>query len=167
MAAVPDFDVGVLEDPGALIAACLYWLQAQHRQIASPIYKSYGLSPQQASLLWQLVPESALSMGEVAERMGCELANITGIVDRLEKRGLILRTVGKDRRIKLLSFTEEGLKLRRDLIAELHTPPPWLGAFSPEQKSDLAELLMRAVRTAGVDPRDDLARNLISEPGVS
>lgn len=154
-----EFDVAVLDEPGALIAACLYWLQAQSRQTAHPIYKHHGLSPQQASLLWQLAPGELLSMGDVADRMGCDIANITGIVDRLEKRGLIQRTIGQDRRVKLLSFTPEGLALRRELVGALHMPPEWLDGFSSEEQGQLAGLLSRAVRIAGVDPRNNLPRH--------
>ena len=41
-------------------------------------------------------------------------ANITGIVDRLEKKGLVVRNRQRDdRRIILLTLTEEGAELGR------------------------------------------------------
>src|SRR5690348_953923 len=55
----------------------------------------------QAMLLRQL--GDALPMSETAGRLRCDPSNITGIVDRLESRGLIRRESGTtDRRVKRL-----------------------------------------------------------------
>ena len=41
--------------------------------------------------MWLL--EEPMPMGELARRLDCDTSNITGIVDRLETRGLITRAV--------------------------------------------------------------------------
>src|SRR5262245_48932021 len=70
-------------------------------------------------------------MREVAAEMACDSSNLTGITDRLEERGLVRREPDpQDRRVKLLVLTDEGERLRRELMRRLGTPPPAFGAFS-------------------------------------
>ena len=50
-----------------------------------------------------------MSMRQFAEHMGCDASNITGIVDRLEAKSLVVRTSDeKDRRVKLIRRTPDG-----------------------------------------------------------
>ena len=66
----------------------------------------------QAMLLRQL--GEAIPMKGAAEKMHCDPSNVTGIVDRLEARGLIRRQAGRtDRRVKHLVLTAEGQRLKR------------------------------------------------------
>jgi DNA-binding MarR family transcriptional regulator len=60
-----------------------------------------------------------LSCGEIGNRMITHDPDITRLLDRLEKRGLILRTRdNKDRRLVLTDITQEGL----DVLARLDQP---------------------------------------------
>src|SRR5258707_6094659 len=66
----------------------------------------------QAMLLKQL--GDALPMNEAAGKLHCDPSNVTGIVDRLEARGLIERQhLTTDRRVKQLALTPAGRPLRR------------------------------------------------------
>src|SRR6202158_848795 len=65
------------------------------------------LTSPQAMLLHHL--DDPLPMNEVAGKLHCDPSNVTGIVDRLEGRGLIERQhLTKDRRVKHLALTAEG-----------------------------------------------------------
>ena len=51
-------------------------------------------------------------MGELAEHLYCDASNVTGIVDRLEGRGLVERKPDpNDRRVKRLVLTPQGQTL--------------------------------------------------------
>ena len=70
-----------------------------------------GLSPMQAHTLRFL--QQPLPMSELADTLWCDASNVTGIVDRLEARGLVERRASPDdRRVKLLCLTDEGEVLR-------------------------------------------------------
>ena len=57
-------------------------------------------------------------MGRLARGLACDASNVTGIVDRLEARGLIERRPGaSDRRVKVLVITREGERLRATMLA--------------------------------------------------
>jgi len=92
-----------------------------------------------------------LPCGEIGNRMITRDPDITRLLDRLEKRGLISRSrENKDRRMVLARITPEGLKLLARLdepVEETHRRQ--LGHLRGERLRALAELLGAA--RAGVD----------------
>ena len=80
--------------------------------------KPHGLSPTQYNALRILrgAGPEGLPCSEVSARMISRDSDITRLVDRLEKRGLVARSRGKkDRRVVRASITGHGLKLLRSL----------------------------------------------------
>ncbi len=82
-------------------------------------------------------------MGRLAETLACDASNVTGLVDRLESRGLIVRQASPaDRRVKVLALTPTGARLREQLHRRMAAPPnpfsdspppsnaPWSGFWS-------------------------------------
>src|SRR5260370_13486805 len=83
------------------------------------------LAPVQAKALHELNVEPPISMRELAERLKSDPSNVTGLVDRLEARGLVERRPDPhDRRIKGLALTTAGARLRERLLARLYSAPP-------------------------------------------
>src|SRR5687767_4716177 len=69
------------------------------------------LSPAQVHVLHLIEPGQPLPMGRVAETLSCDASNVTGLVDRLESRGLVRRRPSPDdRRVKVLDLTPAGVK---------------------------------------------------------
>ncbi len=97
----------------------------------------------QAMLLRQL--GDALPMNEAAGKLHCDPSNVTGIVDRLEARGLIERQhVATDRRVKHLALTPAGRRLRRRVDAILSAAPGVSDLAAADQAALLA-LLTRSI----------------------
>jgi DNA-binding MarR family transcriptional regulator len=92
-----------------------------HREVAvlyGATARRFDLTLQQAELLVQLDTES-LSFGELARELGCDKSNVTGMVDRLVRRGLAVRqTDAADRRIAKPVLTAEGAALVAGIRAE-------------------------------------------------
>lgn len=102
-----------------------------------------GLTVPQALLLREL--SSPLAMNKVAGRLHCDASNVTGIVDRLEGRGLVERRVRPDdRRVKELVLTPEGWKMKRQL-EEVLTSTPGIGGLTSEDQTALRSLLARVL----------------------
>ena len=113
------------------------------------------LTPVQAHALRRLDPKRPLGMSALAEALYCHASNVTGIVDRLESRGLVERTPGTDdRRVKTLVLTQEGAEVRAKVIELLSEPPAALAALSPSDQRALRDILRRAVadETTTVSP---------------
>ncbi len=97
----------------------------------------------QAMLLRQL--GDALPMNEAAGKLHCDPSNVTGIVDRLESRGLIERQQGTtDRRVKHLALTRDGRRMRRRVETILSAAPGVADLPAPEQAA-LLRLLTRSL----------------------
>lgn len=73
----------------------------------------YGLTAPQLAALKAIGELQPVTIGGVARAIHLSQATLTGIVSRLEKRGLVTRTrSGVDRRSVEVSLTEAGLELR-------------------------------------------------------
>jgi DNA-binding MarR family transcriptional regulator len=90
-----------------------------------------------------------LPCGEIANRMITRDPDITRLLDRLEKRGLISRCrETRDRRMVMARITPEGLKLLGRLDEPVQTAHRrQLGHLGREQLRTLAELLQAARAT--------------------
>lgn len=121
------------------------FVRQKPRHIA--IAAEFDLSPMQAFALRLLEPGMPLAMSDLAEALHCDASNVTGIVDRLEARGLIARRgADHDRRVKMLVVTEKGAALRKRLLARLSEPPPEIAALSATDQRALRDILRRAQR---------------------
>ena len=102
------------------------------------------LSPAQCHLLNLIDPDRPMPMGEVAGAMSCDASNVTGLVDRLESRGLLQRTASKeDRRVKVLSLTPLGARVRAALLQRMTSSPPTLERLSAADQRALARIMRR------------------------
>ena len=73
----------------------------------SALCEELDLTPSQGMALRSL--DRPLPMSTLADALACDASNITGIVDKLESRGLIARRgADHDRRVKMLCVTELG-----------------------------------------------------------
>ncbi|MFI6767949.1 MarR family winged helix-turn-helix transcriptional regulator [Streptomyces sp. NPDC050355] len=108
----------------------------------------HSLTGAQARVLGLLCVEP-LPMRKVAQRLKCEPSNITGIVDRLESRGLVERRPDPaDRRVKLAAPTAEGARTAGALRASLGFAREPLGKLSVAERTLLKELLQRMLGVA-------------------
>ena len=82
---------------------------------AGEFFALRGLTDAQFNLMMMLKHHGGgqgLSQARLSEMMLVNKANITGLVDRLEKAGLVRRTAAeKDRRFNIVRLTEKGKKL--------------------------------------------------------
>ncbi|GGW38902.1 MarR family transcriptional regulator [Streptomyces lucensis JCM 4490] len=103
----------------------------------------HTLTGPQARLL-SLLSLEPLPMRKLAQRLKCEPSNVTGIVDRLESRGLVERRPDPaDRRVKVAAATEEGRQVARDLREGLHFAREPLAGLSDDERRSLRDLLRR------------------------
>lgn len=82
------------------------------------------------------------SQRELAQCLHFDASNVTDIVDRLEERGLVVRTIDpNDRRIRRLVLTPEGEELRSKLFEQAMAGAPPVTALSPAEQRSLCVLL--------------------------
>jgi DNA-binding MarR family transcriptional regulator len=119
--------------------------KAKHGVVSARLAE-LDLTPVQGHALRRLDPERPLAMSALADALYCHASNVTGIVDRLESRGLVERRPGADdRRVKTLVLTEEGARVRGRVIELLSEPPPGIASLSEADQRALRDILARAL----------------------
>lgn len=118
------------------------------------IAAEFELSPVQVHVL-RALGEGPQPMSSLAGFLGCDASNVTGLVDRLEGRGLVERQSAQhDRRVKLLVLTTAGEALRERLLARLMVPPPSISALSGADLRALRDIMRRALENMQPAPAE-------------
>jgi DNA-binding MarR family transcriptional regulator len=100
------------------------------------------LPPAQAQVLINL--SGPAPMRDLAASLSCEPSNVTGIIDGLERRGLVTRQPDPaDRRVKHVVLTEAGERRRAELRARSHAQARNVFDLPDADRSQLRDLLAR------------------------
>ncbi|MEU5952541.1 MarR family transcriptional regulator [Streptomyces sp. NPDC047525] len=84
------------------------------------------------------------AMRSLADTLTCDASNMTGIIDRLEKRGLVRREPSpSDRRVKNVVLTAEGERVTDALRARMSATREGLERLSAQDRDTLHSLLER------------------------
>ena len=140
----------VAAEPSASVARDAWELlfrlaKAKHGTVSARLAE-LDLTPVQGHALRRLDPERPLAMSALADALYCHASNVTGIVDRLESRGLVERRPGvEDRRVKTLVLTLQGAAVRARVIELLTEPPAAIASLSDADQLALRDILGRAL----------------------
>ncbi|WP_299537901.1 MarR family winged helix-turn-helix transcriptional regulator [uncultured Streptomyces sp.] len=102
----------------------------------------HSLSSAQARALIALT--EPMPMSALAQHLVCDASNATGLIGRMEARGLVTRTPSpEDRRSKVAARTPEGTALAHRIRDEMRVVHGALEALTPEERTALLPLLHR------------------------
>ena len=93
-------------------------------QIAVAIFlqetEAHGVTPVQYAALQTVADTSGIDQRTLARSIGLDTSTIAGVLDRLESRGLLLRSASPDdRRVRRLTLTDDGRALLRILVPDM------------------------------------------------
>jgi MarR family transcriptional regulator, organic hydroperoxide resistance regulator len=141
-------------DPGSEAWSLMHWLMVTNKQRLVAIGQEFELAPQQMIAL-RILGGGPRKMSELAQALFCDNSNVTGIVDRLEERGLVRREAAEgDRRVKLLVLTAEGDRIRGEITKRMAEPPPPIASLPEKDQRALRDILKRALENI---PEDEAA----------
>jgi DNA-binding MarR family transcriptional regulator len=81
--------------------------------------KKFSVSAPQVASLLALLDDGPMSPSQIAKKIMVESSTVTGIIDRLEQKGFVVRTrISQDRRVITVELTEAGRRLAEN------APPP-------------------------------------------
>jgi MarR family transcriptional regulator, organic hydroperoxide resistance regulator len=130
--------------PAAETWAMLRTLFGQQRRRFLIAASELDLHPAQAGALLQLA--SPLPMNELAARLACDNSNVTGLIDRLEARGLVTRHPSSDdRRVKHVVLTDAGRGLRELMLERVGRPTTGFLRLSIDEQRQLGNLLRQII----------------------
>ena len=120
-----------------------------HKKLEEDLEK-LGLTPPQFYVLATIGYAGGLPFGEIGAKMMVTVSNLTGIVDRLEEKKLVLRKRDEnDRRVVHVVLTEKGVKLYKTTIPlfEKSISRVFSSLDRPQQK-ELSALLRKLNRVS-------------------
>jgi DNA-binding MarR family transcriptional regulator len=120
------------------------------RQVMEPYFARFGISSAQWAILRALQRaeaggETGLRLTDIGERLFIQPPSVTGVVDRLERQGLVQRTELKtDLRVRRVRLTPEGRKLAAKVL-EGHAGKieSLFGGHRPQELDALVDLLKK------------------------
>lgn len=126
----------------AEIVRLVFDLTDQLRHRYESIAAEHGLTRQQATLLGLL--DEPLHMRAIAELLQRDASNVTGLVDRLERLGLVQRQRdSQDRRVTMIASTDAGRELHGRFEAALYGEGLPFADLTSAERDALLALLSR------------------------
>jgi DNA-binding MarR family transcriptional regulator len=121
------------------------------RRVMEPYFTRFGISGAQWGILRTLHRETveasatSLRLTDLGDRLLVRPPSVTGVVDRLQRMGLVARTTSEeDHRVKLVSLTARGRALVEHVLADHPRQiTQVLGGLDASGQQDLRRLLER------------------------
>ena len=122
--------------------------------IGQSIASEFGVAPHDLLALFKM--DDVLTMKELAQHMGCDASFVTAIADTLERQGFARREPSqRDRRVKNLVLTSEGITAKERMMAQLAEKMPWCYALDDDERRSLLFLLRKMLDTPSPRAADD------------
>ena len=120
-----------------------------HKKLEEDLEK-VDLTPPQFYVLATIGYAGELPFGEIGAKMMVTVSNLTGIVDRLEEKKLVLRKRDEnDRRVVHVVLTEKGAKLYKNTIPRFEKSIAQIFAgLGRAQQKELSALLRKLNHTS-------------------
>jgi DNA-binding MarR family transcriptional regulator len=113
-------------------------------------YTERGLTMPQMRVLFMLAERPGASAGDLAEELNVAPPTISGMTDRLDKQGLIVRGVDpNDRRVVRLFLSEEGTRLTTEVADMSKAALRNVFERMPEEKLELLTGLLEELTQHG------------------
>lgn len=114
------------------------------------IATDFGVAPSDLLALFKI--DGTVTMKELAQRMACDASFVTVVADALERHGLARREpCERDRRVRKLVLTPEGIAARERLMSELADRMPWCGQLNDRERHCFLSLLRKMTAPARGD----------------
>lgn len=140
-----------------ILEAILY-LYTESRRLTKELARSVDLTGPQLTVLKMLEGVGDLSLSELSERIRAQNSTVTGIIDRMEREGLVVRARStEDRRVVKIKLTDKGSKIARAIEVEpMEIFRGALQGLSPGEMRDLLKILTKIARRVQtmVEPKE-------------
>lgn len=102
----------------AIIETFIY-LYTESRRLTKGMARELGLTGPQLTVIKLLEGFGDLSLSSLSERISAQNSTVTGIIDRMEREGLVRRERSKtDRRVVYIRLSDAGSKLAKKITVE-------------------------------------------------
>src|SRR5690348_3877291 len=101
------------------IFEAVVYLYTESRRITKELARRVQLTGPQLTVVKILEGIGDISLSELSDKIRAQNSTVTGIIDRMEREGLVQRARStEDRRVVHIRLTEKGERLARDIPVE-------------------------------------------------
>ena len=131
----------------AIFEAIVY-LSTESRRITKALARRADLTGPQLTVLKMLEGVGDLSLSDLSDRIRAQNSTVTGIIDRMEREGLVVRARStEDRRVVHIRLTDRGAKIAREIVVEpMEIFRSALESLTPGEMRDLLRILTKIAR---------------------
>lgn len=139
-----------LSEPVDIASQPGYYIRRLH-QISVAIFlqetEAFGVTPVQYAALQTVDNHPLIDQRTLARTIGLDTSTIAGVIDRLESRGLLVRSASpEDRRVRQLSLTDMARQLLADIgPSMLKAQALILGPLPPQDQAEFTRMLHQLV----------------------
>jgi MarR family transcriptional regulator, organic hydroperoxide resistance regulator len=134
----------ISQDAEAILETVIY-LYTESRRTTKALARTAQLTGPQLTVLKGLEHIGRLSLTELSERVRAQNSTVTGIIDRMEREGLVTRERStEDRRVVQIGLTEKGATIAKSLpVAPMEVFRDALATLSAAEMQDLLRVLTK------------------------
>ena len=131
---------------GAQMATALQLMKRKNHKVIHAA--GFDITMDQLAVLEMLEVCGEMNLTELSHKLGKQNANITRIVDKIEKRNLVSRRhIDEDRRAYILTITKKGVKLYKDVIPiVVQTNKETMSCISRETEAEMIVTLKTIIK---------------------
>lgn len=154
----------VKADVDPILEAVIY-LYTESRRITKELARRANVTGPQLTVVKLLESVGDLSLSDLSERIRAQNSTVTGIIDRMEREGLVLRSRSKeDRRVVHIRLTPKGLALAEDVPVEpMVIFRTALESLTPTEAKELLRILTKIARRVEATVQRDFEPKLEKE----
>ena len=148
----------------------IVYLYTESRRVTKELARRVQLTGPQLTVVKILEGIGDLSLSELSDKIRAQNSTVTGIIDRMEREGLVQRQRStEDRRVVHIRLTDKGEKLARDIPVEpMVIFRNALGSLSAEETRELLKILTKlAKRVRAIVRRDMSTHDIDAHEGDS
>jgi MarR family transcriptional regulator, organic hydroperoxide resistance regulator len=125
------------------IVETIIYLYTESRRLTKGMAREVGLTGPQLTVIKLLETFDNLSLSSLSERIRAQNSTVTGIIDRMEREGLVRRERSTvDRRVVHIRLSDKGQKLARQIQVEpMEIFRAALASLTPTDLRDLLRIM--------------------------
>lgn len=138
------------------ILETVIYLYTESRRITKELARRASLTGPQLTVLKMLEGVGDLSLSDLSDRIRAQNSTVTGIIDRMEREGLVMRARSpEDRRVVHIKLTEKGARIAKDIpVQPMVIFRSALESLSASEMRELFKTLTKLARRVKTIVRD-------------
>jgi DNA-binding MarR family transcriptional regulator len=146
-APLPPLPKQVKAEVDEILEAVIY-LYTESRRITKDLARRADLTGPQLTVVKMLETVGDLSLSDLSDRIRAQNSTVTGIIDRMEREGLVVRARStEDKRVVHIKLTEKGGRIAREIPVEpMEIFRSALGGLTAGDTRDLLRILTKLAK---------------------